>query len=392
MRNKLSIIIIFLLILIISVLSSYIYLDYKESNKVSDTEYMSRTFKDDDLKVISGVIKEYSYDNGLAIKDNINKWKFDSIEYLGYFEKNKEVLFYEVRGKYLCNDDSYDCVYVAQGGNKVDKMYEYHVYVGLKKFKDEYSIVTVEPVLLTTSQFLTKEKGGFKETGYQYQELVTLYKEYIISNGLALSPDIKEWNVDLVYLGKEDENLVFNVNTKYSCLSETPYCVYQAQMGDNPYDYNVFATMSEGKDGKYKFDTISIVYDDGIKLTALKEDINNKEVTRDDVALLLKKYLYEKELAFEDNVLTFDVSYITYNGELKGKVGSYSLKATISYNCKDDTRTCVYSDVKEDKTSGLYTFTLEFYLTANKNGNYDVTYVGDSVNNDHVLVDTVVLQ
>ena len=326
------------------------------------------------------------------LKNNIKKWVFSEIKYLGYFNDNKDVLYYEVKGGYLCNGDSFDCVYVSQGGYKDEEMYVYNVYIALKKVEDKYSLVSIEPVLFTTSQLITEDKDGFKSTGFEYNELVNLYKNYIISNGLALKPDIKEWNVELVYLGKSDADIVFKTKTEFSCLSEEYSCVYQSQIGENSNKIEGYATMSEGLDGKYKFDSTGIIYDDGIKMPALKEDINNKKVTRDSVAELLKNYLYEKELAFKDKIQTFDVSYITYKGELKEQLGTYSLKATISYNCLDDKRTCVYSDVKEDKKSGLYTFTLEFYLTTNKDGNYDVTYVGDSVSDDHINVDTLVLQ
>lgn len=391
MKRGLSIVIIVVLLLIISVMGSYIYLDSKKE-VVVDKEYLVKTFNDNDLKTIGNVIKEYSYDHNLADKNNIKKWVFNEIKYLGYFNDNKDVLYYEVKGGYLCNGDSFDCVYVSQGGYKEEEMYVYNVYIALKKVEDKYSLVSIEPVLFTTSQLITEDKDGFKMTGYKYEELVNLYKNYIISNGLALKPDIKEWNVELVYLGKSDANIVFKVKNEFSCLSETAYCVYQSQIGENPNKFEGYATMSEGLDGKYKFDSTGIIYDDGIKMPALKEDINNKKVTRDSVAELLKNYLYEKELAFKDKIQTFDVSYITYKGELKEQLGTYSLKATISYNCLDDKRTCVYSDVKEDKKSGLYTFTLEFYLTVNKDGNYDVTYVGDSVSDDHINVDTLVLQ
>lgn len=391
MRKSLSIVIIVVLLLIISVMGGYIYLINKEE-VVVEKDYLAKTFNDDDLKTIGNVIKEYSYDHNLADKNNIKKWVFNEIKYLGYFNDNKDVLYYEVKGGYLCNDDSFDCVYVSQAGYMADKLYKYNVNVGLKKNEDKYSLVSIEPVLFTTSQLITEDKDGFKMTGYKYEELVNLYKDYLKCNGLILVPDIKELNVELVYLGKSDADIVFKTKTEFSCLSEEYSCVYQAQVGENPNKFEGYATMSEGLDGKYKFDSTGLIYDDGIKMPALKEDINNKNVTRSDVADLLKKYLYKEQLAFEDNVQTFDVSYITYKGELKGNTGTYSLKATISYNCKDDTRNCVYSDVKEDKKSGLYTFTLEFYLTANKDGSYDVSYVGDSVDDEHINVDTLVLQ
>lgn len=390
MKKGISIIVVVLLLIVICVMGGYIYLNGKE--EVVEKEYLAKTFKDTDLKVIGDVIKEYSYDNNLADKNNVKIWEFNEIKYLGYFNDNKDVLYYEVSGGYLCNDDSFDCVYVSQSGYMHDKMYEYNVNVGLKKNKDDYSLVSIEPVLFTTSQLVTEDKDGFKNTGYEYQELVTLYKEYLKSNALILNPDIKELNVELIYLGKDGADIVFRTKTEFSCLSETYYCVYQSQIGENPNKFDGYVTMSQSLDGKNRFVMSSIIYDDGIKMPALKEDINNKKVTRDSVGEVLKNYLYEKELAFKDNVQTFDVSYITYKGELKGNPGTYSLKATISYNCKDDTRNCVYSDVKEDKKSGLYTFTLEFYLTANKDGNYDVTYVGDSISDDHINIDTLVLQ
>lgn len=391
MKRGLYIVIIICLLIVIATMGSYIYLNNKEE-VVVDKEYLSKTFSDNDLKTIGNVIKEYSYDNNLANKDSIKKWEFEEIKYLGYFNNDKDVLYYEVIGEYLCKDGSFDCVYVSQSGHKNEEMCAYNVYVALKKVEDKYSLVSIEPILETTSQMVTDEQDGFKNTGYEYNELVNLYRNYIISNGLALNPDIKEWNIELVYLGKDDANIVFKAKNVFSCLSETAYCIYQAQIGENPNKFETYATMSQGLDGKYKFDTISILYPDGIKMTALKEDINSKKITRDSVAELLKNYLYEKELAYKDKVQTFDVSYITYKGELKEQLGTYSLKATISYNCLDDKRTCVYSDVKEDKESGLYTFTLEFYLTANKDGNYDVTYVGDSISEEHINVDSLVLQ
>ena len=391
MKRGLYIVIIICLLIVIATMGSYIYLNNKEE-VVVDKEYLAKTFSDDDLKTIGNVIKEYSYDNNLANKDSIKKWEFEEIKYLGYFNNDKDVLYYEVIGEYLCKDDSFDCVYVSQSGHKNEEMYAYNVYVALKKVEDKYSLVSIEPILETTSQMVTDKQDGFKNTGYEYNELVNLYRNYIISNGLALKPDIKAWNIELIYLGKDDANIVFKAKNDFSCLSETAYCVYQAQIGENPNNFETYATMSQGLDGKYKFDTISILYPDGIKMTALKEDINSKKITRDSVAELLKNYLYEKELAYKDKIQTFDVSYITYKGELKEQLGTYSLKATISYNCLDDKRTCVYSDVKEDKKSGLYTFTLEFYLTANKDGNYDVTYVGDSITEEHINVDSLVLQ
>ena len=130
MKRGLSIVIIVVLLLIISVMGSYIYLDSKKE-VVVDKEYLVKTFNDNDLKTIGNVIKEYSYDHNLADKNNIKKWVFSEIKYLGYFNDNKDVLYYEVKGGYLCNGDSFDCVYVSQGGYKDEVMYVYNVYFAL---------------------------------------------------------------------------------------------------------------------------------------------------------------------------------------------------------------------------------------------------------------------
>ena len=211
MKKGLLVFVIVILLIVICAMGGYIFLNINSEEEIIGKSYLAKTFKDDDLKSIENVIKEYSYDNNLADKKNIKKWEIEEIKYLGYFNNDKDIYYYEVTGGYLCEDGTGDCVYVAQSEYLNIDMNSYHVYVALKKMDDEYSLVSIDSVIETTTQMVTEDKDGFKNTGYEYDELVRLYKDYIIGNGLALKPDINEWDVKLIYLGKQDEDLIFNV-------------------------------------------------------------------------------------------------------------------------------------------------------------------------------------
>ena len=122
---------------------NYIYLDYQEEKDNEVPTYLSTVFKVTENDKIAKVIKDYSYDNNLADKDNIETWEFESIKYIGYLEGNKDEVYYRVSGTYSCKDLSSDCVYMDQVIDKSEIVFGYEVYVTLEKVDDGYKLLDI---------------------------------------------------------------------------------------------------------------------------------------------------------------------------------------------------------------------------------------------------------
>lgn len=389
MRGFFSKLFLVLLIIVSGFLIFYVFLYEKDDNSLyGDESYNS--FNINDLDKISNAIKDYSYKRHLADESNIESWDFTNIEFYGYFEDDKNLEYYEITGTYLCKDSSYDCIYMKKSGSMNNKKYIYKTYASFRKEKGLYILESVEPNLEFAIPIVRKEQGGFRNTGYEYDKLVDLYKEYIIANGMALKSLINDWKVELIYLGKNNGNLVFNVINAYSCINKDNSCILNSN-NKNSFEFETLVIMKKGLDGIYYFEQYNEKELKSIENPVLKEDIDNNIITRDSLSDQFRQYYYDNELAFKDNVENFDITYIIYKGELKEKHGIYIVNANISYKCVDETGSCVVSDVKKDPNSNLYTFVVEFYLSVNQKGTYDIS-VKDINKNEETIGDSLVLQ
>lgn len=392
-RFNIAPLIMFLLFICVIGMGVYIFIDYKkdiENNTVPS--YLSKSFNVDNTKEISSVIKEYSYDNNLALKDNIKSWDLDSIKYIGYLENDENLELYKVNGTYSCKDESSSCVYVSQVNDEEDGKYGYQVYVTVKKDKDGYKLVDITSQVETVTNVLSNKDDGIRGTGYTQEELVLVYKTYMISNGFVLKPDLSEWNATLTYVGKNKEQLVFFASNSYSCLSGTAYCIYQAQVGENPFVFDIALTMEKDIDGIYKITSIGPKHEVVLEETALEIDIQDGKVTRELVAGKIKDFYITSGGAVQDNLKKFDVSYITYLGDLKSNASMYGMKATITYACNDGMKTCVSEDVKRDPSSKDYTFSVAFDVMLDATGEYKVVQIYPVGNNDHININNIVLK
>lgn len=381
-----------LLFIAVVCMGVYIFIDYKkdiENNTVPS--YLSKIISVDDTKDISSVIKEYSYDNNLAIKDNVKSWDFDSIKYIGKLE-NDDIHYYKVNGTYSCKDETSDCVYVSQVSDEIEGKYGYQVYVTLRNDKDGYKLVDISSQVETVTNVNNDKNEGIRGTGYTYEELVELYKDYMVSKGMVMLPDLSEWNVTLRYVGKTKDSLVFYASNNYTCLSGSTYCIYQAQVGVNPNTFEIALTMEKDIDGIYKFTSIDLPFNIVLDETAMEEDIDSNVITRTAMAGKIKDFYISSGGAFEDNLKKFDVSYITYLGDLKSNASMYGMKATITYECNDGMKTCVSEDVKRDPTSKDYTFSVAFDVMISETGEYNVIQIYPVGNNEHINVNNIVLK
>ena len=395
MEKKFNItpVVMFLLFAAVIGMGVYIFLDYKkdiENNTVPS--YLKTKFEVEDTKEIEDVIKEYSYDNNLADKDNIRTWKMDDIQLVGHYENDENVEIYKINGSYSCKDDSSNCVYVEQVIDKEENEFGYQVYVTAKKNNDGYTLLDITSQVETVSTVVANDKEGIRGTGYTSLELVDLYKTYLISNGYVLKPDLNEWNATVTYVGKNKEQLVFAASNVYSCLSGTYTCIYQAQVGENPFVFEIALTMEKDIDGIYKFTSIGPKHEVVLEETAMEEDIDTNKVTRTDIAGKIKDFYLTGGHAVESNLKTFDVSYVTYLGDLKGYPGMYGMKATITYACNDGMKTCVAEDVKKDPTSKDYTFSVAFDVLIDAEGNYKISQIYPVGNTEHINVNNIVLR
>lgn len=392
-RFNIAPVIMFLLFAAVIGMGVYIFLDYKkdiENNTVPS--YLTTKFKVDDTKEIEDVIKEYSYDNNLANKDNIDSWKMDNIQLIGHLEDDESVEIYKVNGSYSCKDLSSDCVYVEQVIDKSEGSYGYQVFVTVKKNDDGYTLLDITSQVETVTTIVSDDKDGIRGTGYTNEELILLYKTYLISNGYVLKPDLNEWNVTLKYVGKNKEQLVFFASNSFSCLSGTYTCIYQAQVGENPFVFDIAVMMEKDIDGIYKFVGIDMPFNVVVEETAMEEDIDANKVTRADIAGKIKDFYLANGQAVESNLKVFDVSYVTYLGDLKGNPGMYGMKATITYACNDGMKTCVGEDVKRDPTSKDYTFSVAFDVLIDAEGNYNISKIYPVGNTEHINVNNIVLR
>ncbi|MGN1337856.1 MAG: hypothetical protein ACI4WW_05210 [Candidatus Coprovivens sp.] len=391
-RFNIAPLIMILLFIAVIGMGVYIFIDYKkdiEHNTVPS--YLSKVINVDNTKDISSVIKEYSYDNNLAVKDNIKLWNIDSIKYIGKLE-NDDLHYYRVDGTYSCKDESSNCVYVSQVSDVVEGKYEYHVYVTLRNDKDGYKLVDISSQVETVTDVVNDNNEGVRGTGYTYDELVEVYKDFMISKGMVMLPDLNEWNVTLRYVGKVKDSLVFYASNIYTCLSGSNTCIYQSQVGETPNAFEIALFMDKDIDGIYKFTSIDLPFNIVLDETAMEEDIDSNVVTRTGMAGKIKDFYISTGVAVEDNLKKFDVSYVTYLGDLKSNASMYGMKATITYACNDGMKTCVLEDVKRDPSSKDYTFSVAFDVMISETGEYNVVQIYPVGSNEHININNIVLK
>ena len=64
--------------------------------------------------------KDYFNKNGFVTNNNLSSWDINEVIYTGYYPSNKEEAIINLRGTYLCNDNTSDCIYIEQVGEPLE--------------------------------------------------------------------------------------------------------------------------------------------------------------------------------------------------------------------------------------------------------------------------------
>ena len=77
--------------------------------------------------------KDYFNKNGFVTNNNLSSWDINEVIYTGYYPSNKEEAIINLRGTYLCNDNTSDCIYIEQVGEPLkNNTYPFNIYMVYK--------------------------------------------------------------------------------------------------------------------------------------------------------------------------------------------------------------------------------------------------------------------
>ena len=82
---------------------------------------------------VISILKKYYQTNNFQDINNTKYWNIENIRFYGYRQENPNIKYYYVTSTFMCNDNSYNCIYVEQAGNS-NKTNEYtaNFYIGIE--------------------------------------------------------------------------------------------------------------------------------------------------------------------------------------------------------------------------------------------------------------------